>query len=125
MLLPIRRRHQHADILPDSFVCGVAKQLLRSPAKGPDLTLLVDGNNRVGRSLNDRAEPLLPLMESRFGKLTFGDIDHARLHRRLIVPPHGPDEILDPHGFAVTARALKLIPVRHGLTSMASFDVTP
>jgi len=56
MLVMIRRRHQAFDIPADDLGCRVAEHHLGRWIEGKDAALIVDGDQAIGRCLDDRAQ---------------------------------------------------------------------
>ena len=90
MTVPIGVWHQHADILADSFLFGVAKLPFRCSAEELHDTVSVDHDHRVGDRLQNRAKVTFPDPECFFDLLLLLDIDNepADVTRRSFFIPY-------------------------------------
>ena len=77
MAISIRIWHQHADVLPDSLLFGVAKLPLSGSAKELHDTAPVDDDHRIGDGLQDRAKVAFPDSECFFDLLLIVDFDYG------------------------------------------------
>ncbi len=74
MLLPVRRRHQNADVLPDRLFGRVAEQ--RSAVALNELhdPMVVDHDHRVRHGVKHRPQMRLAFLESDLGAFGGGDV---------------------------------------------------
>ena len=75
---------------PGRLVRGAAEHLLGAQVPRDDPAVLVDGDERVQRRLQDRAEDLLAVAQGRLGRLGVGDVgEDAEPDHRLVGRPAG------------------------------------
>src|SRR5215469_9618251 len=97
MILAVRRRHQHLDVLPQHIGRGIAEQPFRRRAERLDQSELVDHHHSVGNAVENR----LQVRGTRLDVLSpcVGDVPkaqqncaaprHGKSHQREYQPDHG------------------------------------
>jgi hypothetical protein len=80
VLLSVRGRHEHTDVLPYDLVGGIPKEALGSRVERLDDAPLVNGDDPVHRSLQNGVRACLMVAEHRRGLL----VDHDELVMLLV-----------------------------------------
>jgi hypothetical protein len=90
VLLAIRRGHQHADILANELVGGIAEDALRGGVDRLDDPALVDRDDAVDRRIENGIQPRLPIVESlarAFQLMADGQVESRP--QKEVLAPHG------------------------------------